>query len=39
MSHHLELDSYICSDYDQIADSPLTFGHCSQNSKHETKNG
>lgn len=34
MSHHFELDNYICSAYDQIADSPLTCGYCSQNSKH-----
>lgn len=35
MSYHLELCNYICSDCAQVADSHLTPGYCSQNSKLE----
>lgn len=35
MSDHLEFRNYTCSDFGQVADSHLTPGYCSQNSKLE----
>lgn len=37
MSHHLELCNYVCSDCGQVADSHLSPGYCSQNSKLDRK--